>query len=412
MRRLARWAVFVFLALAAGRAGAAPRLVVGAIEGDDGGALATQLASTLCERYRCVDAARVTSSGALDFERARQLAVSGVLTGAVRPAGGKRVATLALLTRSPSPVRQWRFELEGPALAPVQLDALGRDLDALLRATTEPTPIPEGPPPAEVAVPVATSAAPAAKGEAFQRTEAVVVAEVGVDVTGRHLEFGGDSSAAPFGYDAGAFARPRLRLEAYPGALATRGPLAGLGAYADFSFSVGLETNPNTTPGATTLPNRPTTFRQLDAGLLWRFRPAAVPRLTLVPSLSYRQLRMKVDEPVPGLPDADLQGVEGALRAEIAVWRSVSVLAGVGYVRWVRARDLIGDADYYPSGSAHALDLELGVAIAVAGPLSVRVVGEYLSTSYALDADPPETPSSTSATDRYVGARAMLRFRY
>jgi hypothetical protein len=79
-------------------------------------------------------------------------------------------------------------------------------------------------------------------------------------------------------------------------------------------------------------------------------------------------------------------------------------------VKWTSARELIdGSPPYFPGSSASALEAELGAGFVFWGPLSVRLLGFYSSTRYQLDPDPTGTWSATSAEDRYLGLRAVVR---
>jgi hypothetical protein len=185
-----------------------------------------------------------------------------------------------------------------------------------------------------------------------------------------------------------------------------RGPsvaLGGLGLHASLAMSVGLRT-------AVAGDSRPTQFTRLELGARWRAPPLTGLRLVLVPDVAWVSQKMAVSPAISGLPDSELSGVRAKLSAEARVSSRITLLAGLGWVKWLTAKDLIkGDPAYFPGSSASELEAEVGAGVAVWGPLSVRVVGTYASTRYTLDPDPTGTYAATSAEDRYLGLRAMLR---
>ncbi len=100
-------------------------------------------------------------------------------------------------------------------------------------------------------------------------------------------------------------------------------------------------------------------------------------------------------------------------RLEVPVGARFALLVGGGWVRWTSAPDLVeGDVAFFPSGSASALEAEAGLSLAFTRRLSVRMLGEYSSTRYALDADATGTYRASEATDRYLGGRAAMRAEF
>jgi hypothetical protein len=155
------------------------------------------------------------------------------------------------------------------------------------------------------------------------------------------------------------------------------------------------------------------TFSRLQAGIAWRIRPMSSSRFTLVPAVSYQHLEFTVDPPLAGFPDSDLSGVKVGLGLEIPLGARFGLLLGGGYVMWTDAKDLVeGDVPFFPGGSAQALEAEAGLSVALGRWLSLRVLGEYSSTTYDLDPDPSGTYVATGATDTYLGGRAMLRAEF
>jgi len=260
-----------------------------------------------------------------------------------------------------------------------------------------------------VAEPVAPPARAAAPGAGSPRVRLLAALEAGAYVTQRKLSYEGipAGNTALRGFEANLISSPRFHLELYPVSLLTEGVFGGLGVFADYGFSVGLKTS-EPAGGA----KHSTSFSRLGAGLAWRLLPVSSSRFALIPAVSYQQLKFKIEPlagvPIAGLPDANLSGVKAGAGAEIPLGSAVSILLGVGYVKWTTAKDLVGDG-FFPGGSAYALEAEAGVSVALSGLLSLRILGEYSGTKYSLQPDPSGTYQATGATDRYLGGRAMLR---
>jgi hypothetical protein len=450
MRGVSRWGVVLWAALAVAvavpaLAKAAPRISLGPIRGDRKSAVASQLASALCGSYECVLRSRVSTAGKPDFKKARKLKVAGILTGAVTKKRGGQFLSLALLTGPRRAAQTWSFQLtRRGTLSPGSVDQLSQDLNAQLggaappptapalpeppaRAAPAVPPAPARPPPAPEPPPIApaTPAAPApdltsaeapvaerARGPRapVERRQWLAAVEVGAHFTHRKLSYEGAGSTL-LGYQADLIASPGLHLEVFPASALTDGIFAGIGLFGDYCFSLGLKTEGAGAGGATE--KRDTSFTRLQGGLLWRIHPASSSQFALIPAVSYQQLKFTVDPPFTGLPNANLSGVKGALNLEIPLGGSFSVLLGGGYVKWLTAKDLVkGDLTFFPGGSAYAIEAEAGVAWGFYGPLSLRVLGEYSSTKYTLEAAPPGGFQATSAKDEYIGGRAMLRGQF
>jgi hypothetical protein len=422
-----RMIVAALLLVAAPALAAAPRLTIGPVQGDPKLVIPTQLAEQLCGTWDCVLWKEVSTRQQPDLAKAGRLGVAGLLTGAVTGAAGARKLNLSLLTTSTRPARTWSFPLTAagrlPGSATRQLD---QDLNALLRppaAAAAPAPVrpPEpvaaaaAPPPPPAAAPspavappppAAAAPAPAAKSAAPVERRWLVAAELGLFVSQRQLSYSGVSASTGtlLGFDAGGLAGPCLSLEVQPLARSGSAALGGLGLRFGLAMSVGLETE------SLAGEKLPTQFTRLEVGARWRAPPIGGLALVLIPEVAWVSQKLTVDPAIPGLPDSDLSGVRVGLSAEARVASRVTILAGLGWVKWTTARELIdGDPAYFPGSSATGLEAEVGVGVAVWGPLSVRVLGTYASTSYTLDPDPTGTYAATGAEDRYLGMRAVLR---
>lgn len=459
LRRTTR--LLVMLAFPA-LAGAAPRISIGPVRGDTQRVLGRQLASALCKDYECVPISRLRTRGRLDFAKVEAQRVAGILAGTVAKRRGQQALELALLTRSLVPVwgKSYPLTRRGTLSSDSAMDLedeLAARLGTAPAPAAPPPPAPAAPAPAVVAPPPVAAAPPVAPpppptpplaearpeprlaapppiapprpasrpvepapavargapspGGEEATARLLVAVEAGVQVVQRKLTYEGvpAGNSSLLGYQADAIVSPRLHLEIFPLSPLAEGALAGIGLLADYGMSVGLKTKDQ--GGA----DHSSRFTRLGAGLCWRLHPSSSSRFALVPAVSYQQLKLSVDPlagaPIPGLPDADLSGVKASLGAEIPIGGAVTVLVGVGYVKWTTARDLVG-AGFFRSGSAYALEADAGLSVALAGMLSLRLLGEVSSTRYSLTPSPGGTYQATGATDQYLGGRAMLRAEF
>jgi hypothetical protein len=423
MRRATAGMIMIALVLVAAPARAAgPRLSIGPVRGDAKAVVPAQLAHLLCGAYECVLWKDVSTRGP-DLAKARALDVRGILTGVVEPAAGGKKVTLSLLTTSPRPAKTWTFPLTATGRLPASATRrLEQDLQALLRppapatapaaaaprappsAAATPPPSAPAPKPAEPA-PLVLTAPRAPPGPPAERRW-LVAAELGGFASQLKLTYGGvaASTGTLRRFDAKGMAGPGVSLELFPLAHGASAVLAGVGLHAGLAMSLGLRTE--AAPGD----SRRTQFTRLEVGVRWRAPPLSGLRLVLVPDVSWVSQKLTVSPAILGLPNGDLSGVRVALSAEAPVATRFTVLAGLGWTKWLTAKELIkGDPAFFPGSSAWGLEAEVGAGVAISGPLSVRILGQYASTRYTLDPDPTGTYAATSAESRSLGLRAVLR---
>jgi hypothetical protein len=454
MRR-ARQALAVAAILAAGAGHAATRISVGPLRGAEAPELARDLRRGLCGAFECEPWQRVSSAGVPDLAKARRRGVEGVLTGFIAEPRGGPVLWLYLTASSEAAPARWRFDLNRrrtldagalrllvksvgahlaaaasasrePARAPAapapappaapSADALGIDLspgsERPSSPAADPAPRPQ-PPVVARAAPAAASPPPGAAGTPARASREAgrrwLTLELGVFAVRRELRFegAGVGAAQLRAYDAKAVAGPEARLEIFPFARSSDGAAAGAGLLASYGRSVGLKTR--TDAGEA----RSSEVSRLSVGATWRSPPLSPLRAVVAPSVSYRSFRAVVEPGISGLANSRLSGVRGGLDVEIGAGRALSLLLGGGYVKWVTAQDLVkGEVAFFPGGSAWAVELEGGIALALVGPMSIRALAEYASTRYALDPDPSGVYSARGARDTYLGGRVLLRASY
>jgi len=163
-----------------------------------------------------------------------------------------------------------------------------------------------------------------------------------------------------------------------------------------------------------------TSYTRWQAGVEWRMRFWKDSDFAIVPLFAYGKQKFVTDgDPqgsgFAGLPQFDLSGIKFGLRLDIPVSSGFWILVGGDYVLWNTKTLAVQDANganVTPpyTGSANAIEAELGVAFTITGPFSIRILGMYSSTSFTFDANQPG--AAGSATDRYLGGRAMLRLQF
>ena len=405
------------------------RIALGAVSGEGASPVTRQLSSALCKEYACVPRGEVVTKGKVDFAKMRKKGVAGFTFGSVTGAGATSSLWLALTT-GPDRTRSWKLPLaKSGTLSPGSMALLLEGVRAELgggepqAAPVAPAPsaaVAAPPPPAPAPVPTPARAAPAGEAAAAaapaaaaaqpapapeekpaRRRQYLVAVEAGAFFTSRSLTYSG--APAPLGYDMTLAGGPWVGVEFFPVSLVTNDIASGIGLVANYGTTVGLK---GTAPTGDSLPS---TLWWLRLGAEWRFRPMASSEFSVVPAVSYLMQKFTVSPPYPGLPNTSLSGIEGSLRFDIPVMPVLSVLAGASYVYWFSEEDLVGNAQYFPAGSAWGLEAEVGLSVRVWGPLSVRGLGTYSLTTYTLTPTPATAYQSTGASDRYIGGRVTVR---
>jgi hypothetical protein len=286
-------------------------------------------------------------------------------------------------------------------------------------AAAEPLPLPvtpTPPPPGEKSLadtPVAVDAG-ANQGLELPRHQWRFAVELGADFLNRNLSYANNTSLRP--YTASLFVAPHLRLEFFPIAFFSDGFFSGIGLFGDYAMSVGLKSKFQDTSNTF---EKGTTYNRWQAGVEWRMRFWKDSDFAIVPLFAYGKQKFVTDgDPsgngFEGLPQFDLSGIKFGLRLDIPVSSGFWIIVGGDYVIWSTKDLAVQDASGVNSttftGSAKAFEAELGVHIQLVGPLSLRIFGVYSSTSFTFD--PNQTGAAGSATDRYLGGRAMLRLQF
>ncbi|HZJ52552.1 MAG TPA: hypothetical protein VFD38_00310 [Myxococcaceae bacterium] len=454
-------------------ANAAPKITIAPITGDKKSQVASQISAALCRTYTCVPSSRVFTKKKPDWNKMKSAQVSGLLVGGVAKAksGKGKEVQLSWLDKPGKAAQSWSFPLTsagkltsssvqtlsadvgnlasgggaaavgavgaiaaggadtlattpqttGPASSSSAAGALAASA-ALAGTQAEPLPLPVTPtPPAPgekslADTPVAVDAG-ASQGYEAPRHQWRFAVELGADLLNRNLSYsnvGAGSILRP--YSVGLFFAPHARLELFPIAFFSDGFFAGIGIFGDYAMSVGLKSKFQDT---TDTFEKGSTYNRWQAGIEWRMRFWSDSDFAIVPFFAYGKQKFVTDgDPsgsgFNGLPQFSLSGYKFGLRLDIPVSSGFWIIVGGDYVIWstkdLPVQDQSGVNSVTFTGSAKAIEAELGFHIHLAGPLALRVFGIYQSTSFTFDEGQAE--AAGSATDRYLGGRVMLRLQF
>ncbi len=443
------------VALAQG-AGSPPRISLAPVHGDKNNAVGSQLNGQLCKVYVCVPYAKVSTNKKPDFKKAKKERVAGIFTTSITKTKKGYTAGVALLSGSSKPTQTWSFPLTSKrnlsSLAVTQVvhetgPVLGFSEDvsgvaaiaaaetakapAPLATTTPTSPMVTAPPPTGLETttaippppgavpektladtPVAVDATPPTNAGGV-RGQPMFSVELGGTFLNRQLSYTYPTGATEnlLTYNANVIGMVMLGLEFYPFAK-SGGFFTGLGIFANYQFAIGLQSQQ---PATGT--QQSTNFGMGAAGLEARIRPVKYSDFAIVIPVAFRTYRFVVSNAstaFPGLANSNLLGVSAGLKLEIPIGSWFLILIGGDYVYWFQKNQLVGNTNptFYNSGSAYALEGELGFGFYIIGPLSLRLYGEYSTTNYSLTADPTVVYTATNAKDQLIGGRAVVRLDF
>jgi hypothetical protein len=453
---------------------AATKITIAPITGDKKSQVGSQISGALCRTYTCVPSSRVFTKKKPDWNKMKSAQVSGLLVGGVaksKSGKGKEVQ-LSWLDKPGKAAQSWSFPLSnagkitssslqtlsadvgnltsgggvagvgavgalaggsaadtlattppttGPASTATAAGALAAG--AAMSAPSEPLPLPvtPTPPPASgektlADTPVAVDAG-ANQGFEPPRHQWRFAVELGADLLNRNLSYGNVPAGSILRpYSLSLFVAPHARLELFPIAFFSDGFFSGIGLFGDYSMSLGLKSEFQDISNSF---EKGTTYNRWQAGVEWRMRFWHDSDFAIVPFFGYGKQKFVTDgDPAgsgfAGLPQFDLSGIKFGLRLDIPVSSGFWIIVGGDYVMWstktLAVQDDTGVNSTKFTGSAKAIEAELGFHIQIAGPFAVRVFGTYSSTSFTFDEG--QAQAAGSATDRYLGGRVMLRLTF
>jgi len=448
---------------------AAPKITIAPITGDKKSQVGSQISGALCRTYTCVPSSRVFTKKKPDWNKMKSAQVTGLLVGGVAKAksGKGKEVQLSWLDKPGKAAQSWSFPLTSAGkLTSSSLQTLSADVGnlasgggnagvgavgavaagaaaapgadtmsttpptaapaagaaALAAAPAEPLPLPVTPtPPAPgekslADTPVAVDAG-ANQGYEGPRHQWKFAVEIGSDFLNRNLSYGNVGAGSILRpYSIGLFFAPRARLELYPIAFFSDGFFAGIGIFGDYSMSLGLKSKFQDTANPF---EKGTTYTRWQAGIEWRLRFWKDSDFAITPFFAKTKQKFVTDgDPAgsgfSGLPQFDLSGIKFGLRLDIPISSGFWIIVSGDYVSWstnqLAVQDTSGVNSTHFTGSAKAIEAELGFHIQIAGPFAIRIFGTYSSTSFTFDDNQPE--AAGSATDRYLGGRVMLRLQF
>ena len=450
---------------------AAPKITIAPITGDKKSQVGSQISSALCRTYTCVPSSRVFTKKKPDWNKIKSANVSGLLVGGVaksKSGKGKEVQ-LSWLDKPGKAAQSWSFPLSNAGkITSSSLQTLSADVGNLTSgggtaavgavgavaagtapgadtmsttpptaapaagamaaaaatpAAAEPLPLPVTPTPPPTTgektladTPVAVDAG-ANQGYEAPRHQWRFAVELGADLLNRNLSYGNVPAGSILRpYSLSLFVAPHARLELFPIAFFSDGFFSGIGIFGDYSMSLGLKSKFQDTANPF---EKGTTYTRWQAGVEWRMRFWHDSDFAIVPYFAYGKQKFVTDgDPAgvgfDGLPQFDLKGVKFGLRLDIPVSSGFWIIVGGDYVLWSTKTLLVQDGTGVNSttftGSAKAIEAELGFHIQLVGPLALRIFGTYNSTSFTFDQN--QANAAGSATDRYLGGRVMLRLQF
>lgn len=444
---------------------AAPKITIAPISGDKKAQVQSQISGVLCRTYTCVPSSRVFTKKKPDWKKIQSAGVQGLLVGGVAKAksGKGKEVQLSWLSKPGKAAQSWSFPLtQAGKITSSSLQTLGADVGNLASggpllqagvgavgavaagspdtlattpptaapaagamaagAAAEPLPLPVTPtPPAPgekslADTPVAVDAG-GSQGYEAPRHQWKFAVEVGADFLNRNLSYGNVGAGSTLRpYSASLFIAPHVRLEFFPLALFSDGFFAGIGLFGDYALSLGLKSKFS---NSTDTFEKGTTYNRWQAGLEWRMRFWKDSDFAIVPFYAYSKYKFLTDgDPqgngFVGLPQYSIWGHKLGVRFDIPISSGFWIIVGGDYLLWktkaLAVQDATGVNSVSYTGSSSGFEAELGFHIGIAGPLSIRVFGIYSSTSFTFDDNQPS--AAGSATDRYLGGRAMLRLQF
>ena len=455
------------LVVCAFSASAAPKITIAPITGDKKSQVGSQISAALCRTYTCVPSSRVFTKKKPDWNKMKSAQVTGLLVGGVAKAktGKGKEVQLSWLDKPGKAAQSWSFPLTSAGkVTSSSLQTLSADVGNLTSgggvgavgavaagtaaaapgadtltttpptaapaagamaagaAATEPLPLPvtpTPPPPGEKSLADTPVAVDAGANQGFEppRHQWRFAVELGADLLNRNLSYGNVPAGSILRpYSIGLFFAPHARLELFPIAFFSDGFFAGIGLFGDYSMSLGLKSKFQDTANPF---EKGTSYTRWQAGLEWRMRFWHDSDFAIVPFFAYGKQKFVTDgDPngsgFSGLPQFDLSGIKFGLRLDIPVSSGFWILVGGDYVMWstkeLAVQDDTGVNSTKFTGSAKAIEAELGFHIQLVGPLALRIFGTYSSTSFTFDEGQAE--AAGSATDRYLGGRVMLRLTF
>jgi hypothetical protein len=229
-------------------------------------------------------------------------------------------------------------------------------------------------------------------------------ASLGLRGMGRHLSFSNDASGTLRPYDLDLAPAVTLAADFFPGALATRGPLAHVGLTGGFEYAFGIASQ------NTAAQSFPTTAYAWFVGLLARapIGPHEL-RVSVTGTSQLFQINSASDGTDPGVPTVAYHGLRVGLGTRLVLGERAAILLGFGY-RYVFDAGAF-TATYFPHAAINAVDGMAGLAVRLAYGLEIRASLDLTYFFTNVNPQPMDTYQVGGASDLFYGGTLALALR-
>jgi hypothetical protein len=243
----------------------------------------------------------------------------------------------------------------------------------------------------------------------------VLGVDVGMEFAGKYFSYTQTERPNLRSYNAPLTVAPSFRLEFYPVALATQGLAAGLGIDGGAAIVVGLKSRlPSATGGAPI--SYPTSLLRVDFGARFRIRPFAGSDAAIVPAVGVRIHNFKVSQAedgsvIDGLPGVSYTAIKIGLGGEIPIGERLAFGAAFTAMPLVGYGEIVS-VDWFPRGGGFGFDINAWMTFKIAGPLHIKVAGNFTRYGLAFETQPTDTYIASGAVDVHAGGFVGLRLAF
>ena len=454
-----RTALPLLLAALALPAAAQTKISVVAFEGPGGPNARNQIVAAVCELAECVPQAKVSAGGKPDWKKARKFGVKYFVDGKVVKKGKNLILELQVLNKPGKPKYKNTWKMTGNELGVLQLgqvqNALTREMGLEAKAPPE-----EKKPPEEEKKPPeekketkeekrerekkereekkrheAEEKKAREEEEEKKRKEAeekkddeeeeqkptgaakhhVLGADVGIELAGKYFSYTQTEKPNLRSYNAPLTVAPSFRLEFFPLALFSQGLVAGLGIDGGAAFVVGLKSRLPAPSGGEPL-SYPTSLLRVDFGARFRIRPFEGSDAAIVPQVGFRIHSFKVGAAadgsvIDGLPGVSYTALKIGVGAEIPIGERLAFGATFTIMPLLGYGEIVS-VDWFPKGGGFGFDINAFMTFKIAGPLHLKIAGNFTRYGLSFETTPTDTYIATGAVDVHAGGFVGLRLAF
>jgi len=240
-------------------------------------------------------------------------------------------------------------------------------------------------------------------------TESIVRLDAEIGILGffRWLRYQERAAGALPRYTIGPGPGVYLNVDVYPGAiLGEQGVPANLGL--NLEYERGLFIESGTTADGVAFD---TSYDAFAFGLRYRFAFDAWEVIPLAGLFIQRFSVEDAGETPSNVPAVSYQGMRLGVGARVAVAPKIAVTADAAY-RFVFSEGPIGEDAYFPRASAWGLDLGLGGAYAISGPIELRLTLGLRSFGVSPNSQAEDAVRAGAVRDTYVYGQLGVAYRW